>query len=141
MTYDLAMWEGSAPASPAAAAAEYERRMYVIEAALDQAGRPPPATPTIRAFVEAALARYPDLDEDSGDECPWASSPLISEAVGDFICLPMTFQGAEYARDVVASIAKEQGLVCYDPQVEQLLPAAHKAPPKETWLRRVFRRG
>ena len=34
----------------------------------------------------------------------------------------MTFSGAEYARDVIAEIAHTRELVCYDPQVERLLP-------------------
>jgi hypothetical protein len=58
MSYDLAVWKGPAPTNAAAATAEYERRMDAMEAALDQTGGPPPATPAIRAFVEAALARY-----------------------------------------------------------------------------------
>ncbi|WP_188079037.1 hypothetical protein [Actinotalea subterranea] len=164
MSYDLAVWAGTAPASARAATDEYERRMDALEASLDQAGGPPSATPAIRAFVEAALARYPDLDDDAGDECPWASSPLIGEAAGDFIYFPMTFSGATYARDVLAAIARDQGLVCYDPQIERLLPAsdatsaseigaraaaAMKAhgeehlvrPSQGGWLRRLFHRG
>ena len=123
MTYDLAVWEGHTPASAAAAIAEFERRMDAMEDAFDQAGGPPPASPTIRRFVEAALARFPEATEHSGDECPWASAPLIEGAIGDLIYLPMTFQGADYARDVLAGIAHDLGLVCYDPQLEELLPA------------------
>ena len=120
MSYDLAVWQGD-PADDAAAAAEYAARMDAMEAALEQ-GRPgPEATPTIRAFVEAALARYPELHESSGDECPWASAPLLGEAFGDFICFPLTYSGAEFARDELAGIAARLGLVCYDPQVEQRL--------------------
>ncbi len=85
-------------------------------------------TPGIRAFVTAALERYPELDEDSGAECPWASAPLIGEAMGDYIYFPMTFSGAGYARDVVAGIAHAHGLVCFDPQIERLLPAADALP-------------
>jgi 2-methylisocitrate lyase-like PEP mutase family enzyme len=47
----------------------------------------------------------------------------IAEAGGDLIYLPMTYPGAEYARDVLAEIAQSLGLVCYDPQIEQLLPS------------------
>jgi hypothetical protein len=128
MSYDLAVWKGSRPADAKAASAEFEDRMDAMEAALEQEGQPPPATPAIRAFVEAALARYPELDEGSGDDCPWASSPLIAEAVGDLIYIPMTFSGAEYARDVLAEIAEQHGLVCYDPQIEQLLPDPGATP-------------
>jgi hypothetical protein len=123
MTYDLAVWEGHRPASAAAASAEFERRMDAMDVAFDQAAGPTPASPAIRRFVEAALARFPEATERSGDECPWASAPLIEEAVGDLIYLPMTFHGADYARDILADIAQHLGLVCYDPQIEELLPA------------------
>lgn len=122
MSYDLAVWVGPTPASNAEASAEYERRMDAMEAALATPSGPPPASPEIRGFVGAALSRYPELADDSGHECPWASSPLLGEAVGDLIYFPMTFSGAEYARDVIAEIAGSLGLVCYDPQIEQLLP-------------------
>lgn len=131
MSYDLAVWVGPRPLSPADANAEFERRMDAMEAAFEQGGEPPPVAPELVSFVEAALARYPELDEESGSECPWASSPLISEAVGDLIYFPMTFSGAEYARDVLAEIASSLELVCYDPQIEGLLPDADATPASE----------
>ncbi|HSX67605.1 hypothetical protein [Nocardioides sp.] len=128
MSYDLAVWDGPKPASNADASAEYERRMDAMEEALDGSDEPAAPTERIKAFVEAALARFPELDDNSGPECPWASSPLEGEAVGDLIYLPMTFSGAEYARDVLAEIADSLGLVCFDPQIEQLLPDAQAVP-------------
>lgn len=85
-------------------------------------------TPAIQAFIDAALRRFPELDDDSGPECPWASAPLAEEAVGDLIYFPMTFSGAELARDELAGIADSLGLVCFDPQIEQLLPDADATP-------------
>lgn len=58
MSYDLAVWEGPAPASAAAAAAEFTRRMDVMEAVLDQEEDPTPPSPAIAAFVQAALELY-----------------------------------------------------------------------------------
>ncbi len=40
----------------------------------------------------------------------------------------MTFSGAQYARDPLAEIADSLGLVCFDPQIEQLLPDANATP-------------
>src|SRR4051794_39578968 len=127
MSYDLAVWVGTRPATNSDASDEYERRMDAMEVSLESAGEPPAPSEEIRRFVEAALARYPGLDENSGPECPWASSPLMGEAVGDLIYFPMTFSGSEYARDVLADIANTLGLVCYDPQIEGLLPDASAA--------------
>ena len=114
--------------------------MDAMEAAFVKGPGGPEATPAIRAFVEAALARYPELDDDSGDECPWASAPLIGEASGDFIYFPLTFSGARYARDELAGIAARLGLVCYDPQTEQRLPADAAPASESGFLRRIFRR-
>ena len=125
MTYDLAVWEGPKPADNARAATEYERRMDAMEEALAAREDTPAPTPAIQAFLGAALARFPELNQDSGRDCPWATAPLKDEAIGDLIHFPMTFSGAEYARDPLAEIADSLGLVCFDPQIEQLLPDAN----------------
>lgn len=108
--------------------------MNLMESMLQEGDEPPQVAPEIVAFVEAALARYPDLDEASGDESPWASSPLMGEALEDLIYIPMTYSGAENARDVIVDIASSLGLVCYDPQAEQLLPT--RGPKRRGWFRR-----
>lgn len=157
MSYDLAVWVGPRPASNDAALAEYERRMDAMEAALE--GEDLPVDPAIREFVEAALERYPELDEGSGDESPWSSSPLLDDAVGDLLYFGMTFSGAAYARDVLADLASSLDLVCFDPQIEQLLPDPTATPAEvigeqayaaleeylqrerpRSWVQRLFRR-
>lgn len=82
----------------------------------------PQAAAELVAFVEAATARFPESGPSSSAESPWASKPLIGDIVGDLIYFPLTFSGAEYARDGLAELADSLGLVCYDPQVEALLP-------------------
>lgn len=64
MTYDVAVWVGETPKSDGDALAEFERRYAAADVEV-------PPSPRIRAFVEAALAVYPELGDDSGDECPW----------------------------------------------------------------------
>lgn len=76
----------------------------------------------IRAYVEALLARWPDISEDSGEDSPWADAPLIENAFGDAIYFGMGWSRADEASDFVALTALEHGLVCYDPQSETLLP-------------------
>ena len=68
----------------------------------------------------AAEERYPEDDVDP-DASVWAVWPLMGNAVGDGILLPMTYPGARAARDAVAGIAATHGLVCFDPQTEELL--------------------
>jgi len=141
MSYDLAVWIGPKPSSAAEADTEFARRMDAMEEALENGGAAEPPAPAIRAFVEAALARYPELDDESGDDCPWASSPLIGEADGDLIYFSLTFSGAEYARDELASIASSLGLVCYDPQIERMLPDSAATPATEirSWAEDALR--
>jgi hypothetical protein len=121
MSYDLAVWVGSRPATSEAADAEFERRMDAMEAQLDE-GANLPAAPELIRFVEAAVARFPESVDERRTESPWASEPLSQEILGDLIYIPMTFSGAERARDFLAELADSFGLVCYDPQIEGLLP-------------------
>ena len=121
MSYDLAIWEGPRPESDAAAATEFSRRVVEMDRLYD-AGEPmTEPTPAIRAFVAAAEERFPE-DEADPDSSVWAVWPLLGNAVGDGIFLPMTYPGARAARDAVAGIAADHGLACFDPQAEVLLP-------------------
>lgn len=75
----------------------------------------------------------------------------------------MTFSGAAYARDVLAEIADVHGLVCFDPQIQAMLPdpsatpasvisdwaagaspapaLRETQPAKRSWLQRLFGSG
>jgi len=120
MSYDLAVWEGPRPESDAVAAVEFARRVSEMDRLYD-AGQPmTEPSAAIREFVATVEGRYPDDEDDPGGS-PWAVFPLIGNAVGDGIFIPMTYPGARSARDVVAEIATSQGLVCFDPQEEALL--------------------
>jgi hypothetical protein len=120
MSYDLAVWEGERPANDFAGRAEFER---LYEQYMDHTRRVPP-TPRIRAYVDALLARYPDLstddDEDGEDARPWSTSPLIGEASGPVVYFPMVCSRAEDASAWAAELAAEPGLNCYDPQWNQM---------------------
>lgn len=78
MSYDVAVWEGEQPSSDAAATPEFERLYELLEA---EDAEPP--SPVIHSFVNALLARHPDiddLDDDEVDDCPWSDGPLIGSA-------------------------------------------------------------
>jgi hypothetical protein len=118
MSYDLAVWEGARPANDAVAGAEFTR-LYgqYIEAEVQVA-----PTARIVAYVEALLARYPDLDPQVGndDESPWSTAPLINEAVGPLIYFPMVWSRCEEVSAFAAQLAQDHGLNCYDPQWDRL---------------------
>jgi hypothetical protein len=113
VSFDLAVWEGDRPSDDKAAALQYASLMDRMEA--EEFDEP---TPRIRAYVEALLARWPDIDE--AEDSPWASSPLMGEARGPLVYFPMVWSRADEASAFAASLAHERGLVCFDPQAERL---------------------
>lgn len=142
MSFDLVIWEGPRPASDEEAAAQHERL-----AELEEEGVQEEPTPGIRAFVDALLARWPDIHLDAGEHSPWSDGPLIANASGGSIHLAMQWSRAEEASAFVVSTAVEHGLVCFDPQSETLRPHREPAPQPEpapplgrTRARRWFRR-
>ncbi|WP_144128266.1 hypothetical protein [Catellatospora sichuanensis] len=118
MSYDLAVWEGDRPADDAAAGAEYKR---LYKAYIEVAEFEPP-TPRITAYVEALLARYPDISTEEGEDSPWSTGPLITEAVGPIIYFPMVWSQCVEVSEWAARVAHDHGLVCYDPQHSTLRP-------------------
>jgi hypothetical protein len=110
MSYDLAVWEGDRPSDDVGAAAHYGSLMDRMESG--ELGEP---TPRIRAYVEALLARWPDIDQS--EDSPWASSPLMGEASGPLVYFPMVFSRADEASTFAAALARDHGLVCFDPQM------------------------
>jgi hypothetical protein len=120
MSYDLAVWEGERPADDKAGTKFYLEHVVPQLEAYRPGSPVAPPTPKIRAYVEALLERWPDLHEDLNS--PWSMSPLLSEAIGSLIYFPMTFSMADEASAYAAEVARQHGLVCYDPQLERLRP-------------------
>ena len=106
MSFDLAVWEGPRPATDAEAADVHERLMERFESDESQ-----PPTPAIVSYVAALTARWPDIDAPGGEDSPWSRAEEVAE--------------------VASRIAAEHGLVCFDPQSEQLLPR----PARRGWRR------
>jgi hypothetical protein len=120
MSYDLAVWEGQRPADDEAGTKFYTEQIIPRLEGYDPKD-PTPPTLRIRAYVEALLKRWPDIQADD-DGSPWSTSPLIGEAVGWFIYFSMVFSMADEASAFAADLAQQHGLVCYDPQLERLRP-------------------
>jgi hypothetical protein len=120
VSYDLAVWDGERPASDEAAEVVY---LNFVDAYLE-ADEPPaePPTAAIQRYVAALLDRWPDIDGDEGDGSPWATGPLLSEAIGPFFYFPMVWSMADEASAYAAQLAAEHGLVCFDPQSSRLRP-------------------
>ncbi|WP_413760663.1 hypothetical protein [Streptomyces sp. MMBL 11-3] len=116
MSYDLAVWEGDRPPGDDRASSTYDD-LYERYLESDDVDVPP--TPRVVAYVEALVARYPD---DVDRSAVWASSPVIGEASGPLVYLLMSYGKAEEVSEYAALLAREHGLVCFDPQAERLRP-------------------
>ncbi|MEU0603364.1 hypothetical protein ABZ484_34830 [Streptomyces sp. NPDC006393] len=116
MSYDLAVWDGERPLDNHQAGSVYDQ-LYARYLESDDVVVPP--APRIVAYVEALVGRYPD---DADGSVVWASPPVIDEASGPIVYLLMSYSKAEEVSEYVASLAREHGLVCFDPQGECLLP-------------------
>jgi hypothetical protein len=116
MSYDLAVWEGDRPVDDTAADQLF-RELY--DHYIDTDAEYPP-TLRIAQYVAALLERWPDLTEDEDDISPWSTGPLIGEASGPLIYFPMRYSMADDASAYAAQVASSMGLVCFDPQCQQL---------------------
>jgi len=112
MSFDLAVWDGTAPAGDDAADAEFQR----LYAAAGDGAEP---TPAIRRYVEALLARYPDvtdLPEAEIDDSPWMTCPLLGAAAGPFMHFGIASAASDEAFAFILATAHAHGLVVFDPQ-------------------------
>ncbi|MFJ9447885.1 hypothetical protein ACIRRH_39565 [Kitasatospora sp. NPDC101235] len=118
MSYDLAVWEGERPDSDAAA-----RVMFTDLYGEFMGGRGVEPTARIRQYVEALVARWPDLSPDDEDEdaSPWSDGPLIRNASGPLFYFGMVFSKYQETAPYAVDVARSSGLVCFDPQGGRLL--------------------
>jgi hypothetical protein len=118
MSFSLAVWQGSRPRDDADALAQFQRLYAAYAQGVDQ-GEP---TPAIRTFVEALTAKYPDgLPDDRVDEGVWSDEPLAGNAIGTFFYFGIVGSRVDEVVPFVARVAKEHGLVCFDPQEARVL--------------------
>lgn len=116
VSFDLAVWEGPRPSSDDEALATYEslyEKWFGRERDESLDNRP---TPGIFEYIEALLARWPDITTDAGESSPWADGPIINNAAGNFFYFSMVWSRAEEAAAFCADTARTRGLVCFDPQ-------------------------
>ena len=121
MSYDLAVWVGEPPASDAVAAERYAALVPLLEQSTGEE-----AHPTLIAFADDLLARYPDSTEDAGQDSPWSVGPLKSDIIGSFFYFPMRYGSVEEAVPFIVEHANAHDLVCFDPQTERLLTPVAK---------------
>jgi hypothetical protein len=111
VSYDLAVWDGPLPASDANAAAQFAGFMDGTDG----------DTVRVSAAIQTLVSKLTERWPDESDSSPWSMRPLIGNASGSFIHIPMSFAMAAEGVIVVANEAARLGLVCFDPQDEMML--------------------
>ena len=115
MSFDLAVWEGVTPRTDVDALVTFES-LYAKHA---EGGRSEEPSAAIRSFIAAITATYPDLMDLSDDEIDdgvWSDGPLINNASGPFFYFGIVWSRAGTVAPIVARIATEHRLICFDPQ-------------------------
>jgi len=113
ISYDLAVWEGERPADNEIALEVLEE---LCNRSLETDVEHPP-TAKITAYVAALLERWRDITEDGAETSPWCAGPLIRDARGPIIYLPIARDAADEASAYAAALAGSMGLVCFDPRL------------------------
>ena len=120
MGHQLYIWEGTRPGTDSAGAAELLAlaRRYLL-------GGRVPATTAIQEFANAVAEHW------SGDSRPawwdedWMTlRSVVAGASGPVLPLDLPMPRASIASCIVAAMAEEHGLVCWDPQVAMLRPVS-----------------
>lgn len=114
MSFDLAVWQGDVPSSDGEAARTHEG---LYEEYLEADELVPPVS-SIVEFVAALTDRWADVD--TGDDTPWASTPLIRGASGPYIYIGLAWSSADAVAAYVVETAGSLGLNCFDPQAGSL---------------------
>jgi hypothetical protein len=138
VSFDLAVWEGRRPRDDVEAMSTYRALVskWLEGTDLDPDIDDPSPSPAIVRYVDALLARWPDIGTDDGLNSPWATGPLMQEAIGPFFYFPMIWSMAEEASAFAAAKAAEHSLVCFDPQLERLRPEQATASKRHWGTRR-----
>lgn len=128
MSIDVAVWKGPRPSSDAEAEAEFARRCDALAAVFEAGGAATRATPALREFIDDVRRYFPDGERD--DDGVWADGRLADAVHGDFLHTAVTGEGAASALDVIAGLAVQHGLVCYDPGRGCVLDRPVPGPPR-----------
>ncbi len=114
MTAYLYCWAPSLTLHPEDA--DFHERVDALHRSPEQ-----PRSTKLIAFVEALLARYPDLTET--EDTVWGDGPLIGNILWDFINMSLVWSRYDEALPFIVETAHKHVLHCYDPQTDTFYPA------------------
>src|SRR5690349_10770680 len=108
MSFDLYVWHEPEPITPAIAEDKL-RRWHEGETGVFR------AHPGVPQMLAALLDRFPPLEsvDEAKDPGVWTTSPVPSDTV---LHLTVSWSRAGEVGAAVVALAREHGLVCYEPQ-------------------------
>ncbi len=118
MSYDVSVWFSSRPIRPEEAGPFHVALCDGRRDGLE-------SSPRVRRFVDELTARYPQIDDvpdDKVDECPWTIAFDQSEG---HVIMCIARSRSEEMKPIVQGLAAKHGLVCYDPQADEV-----RTPPR-----------
>ncbi|MET9314947.1 hypothetical protein ABZX12_24305 [Kribbella sp. NPDC003505] len=114
MSYDFAIWEGEASTGERGAAATFDKLFtQYLEADLVA------PTARIQAYSEALASHFPD---DESEDTPWAAGGPSNNCSGPILYVAASFSRADEVGVVAERLAREHGLVFFDPQKAPTAP-------------------
>jgi hypothetical protein len=87
----------------------------------------------VSAFCGALTARYPEIDtlrDEHVDACPWTAAMDVSPG---HVIMPIAWSQAEEIGSTVRTLAREHGLVCFDPQARVVHAPGAESPRRLHW--------
>jgi hypothetical protein len=125
VSYKLAVWHSERAVSGKEAAELYiklfEQQKIPIEQHID-----------VYAFCNELDARYPEIDmvaEEALDACPWSCT---HDRSGAHVIVSMLDEKNAEVMPLILELAEKYGLVCFDPQTNQLRLPSHLEPTANT---------
>lgn len=117
MGYDLAVWHSEKKLTAAEAQKIYE---LLADGEPSEDVKP---DDRLKAFRDQVIAKYPPMDavaEENADEATWSDESGGSDA---YMFLSIAYSKAEAMTEFIFATTKAHGLVCYDPQDEEVYQA------------------
>jgi len=109
MGYYISVWDGATPSTTREAHGIY-KQIY------REAHPRVTPTPQLLEFLAAVRCEWPGVPGDLMEGTPWKWEPLEDELAGRLFDTAITFGSAASAVPRIAALAKEHGLVFFDPQ-------------------------
>ena len=125
MSWVIAVWDGPRPAS----AVEARSILDGLETRREGAVSGEASSSRLVEYVNRLVQRWPDIDDVGGADSPWSDGPLLGNLRGSLFLCGIIASGIQDCLPYLIEQAADLGLVCFDPQTDDLYPCDGSLPP------------